>query len=108
MSRGGKREGAGRKKGSLDARPRHVAREFTDDAVNRLGEICKNGKARVRASPLISAAKDISEQKEANLTFRVRFKTKQYNAGTMTYRYHVLLFPASSGGSGEQAATAKQ
>jgi hypothetical protein len=68
MSRGGKREGAGRKKGSLDTRPRsspvliasaqekrelrHVAREFTDDAVNRLAEICKNGQsesARVAA-----------------------------------------------------------
>lgn len=45
--------------------------------------------------------------KEANLTFRVRFKTKQYNAGRMTYRYRVLLFPASSGGSGEQARRRK-
>jgi hypothetical protein len=59
MPRGGKRESAGRKKGSLRPRSspvliasaqekrelRHVAREFTDDAVNRLAEICKNGQS---------------------------------------------------------------
>jgi hypothetical protein len=69
MARGGKREGAGRKKGSLDTRPRsspvliasveekrelrHAAREFTDDALNTLAEVCKGGQsesARVAAA----------------------------------------------------------
>jgi hypothetical protein len=69
MARGGKREGAGRKKGSRDVRPRsspviiaaaqekrelrEAAREFTDDALKTLAEICKEGQsesARVAAA----------------------------------------------------------
>ena len=69
MARGGKREGAGRKKGSGDRRPRsspviiataqqkrelrEAAREFTDDALKTLAEICKEGQsesARVAAA----------------------------------------------------------
>jgi hypothetical protein len=69
MARGGKREGAGRKKGCKDTRPRsspviiapaqekrelrEAAREFTDDALKTLAEICKDGQsesARVAAA----------------------------------------------------------
>jgi hypothetical protein len=69
MARGGKREGSGRKKGSRDVRPRsspviiaaaqekrelrEAAREFTDDALKTLAEICKEGQsesARVAAA----------------------------------------------------------
>ena len=57
---------------------------------------------------MITASKDIAEQKGANLTYRVRYKTKPISSGTETHRYHLLLFPAPSGGTGEQPATAKQ
>jgi hypothetical protein len=69
MARGGKREGAGRKKGSKDTRPRsspviiapaqekrelrEAARQFTDDALKTLAAICKEGQseaARVSAA----------------------------------------------------------
>ena len=69
MARGGKREGAGRKKGSNDRRPRsspviiapaqekrelrEAARQFTDDALNTLARICNEGQseaARVSAA----------------------------------------------------------
>jgi hypothetical protein len=69
MARGGKREGAGHKKGSLDQRPRsspvliapaeeklelrQAAREFTSDALSTLAQICKSGQsesARVAAA----------------------------------------------------------
>jgi hypothetical protein len=69
MARGGKREGAGRKKGSKDRRPRsspviiapaeekrqlrEAARQFTDDALNTLAAICNDGQseaARVSAA----------------------------------------------------------
>ena len=61
MARGGKREGAGRKKGSKDRRPRsppiiivpaqekrevrEAARQFTDEALKTLARICKNGQS---------------------------------------------------------------
>jgi hypothetical protein len=57
---------------------------------------------------MITASKNITEQKEANLTFRVRYTTKPSSSGTVTNRYHLLLFPAPSGGTGEQPATEKQ
>jgi hypothetical protein len=69
MARGGKREGAGRKKGSKDKKSRSspvliavaqgkrelrmAAREFTDDALDTLVKICKEGQsepARVSAA----------------------------------------------------------
>ena len=69
MARGGKREGAGRKKGSKDTRPRsspviiapaqekrelrEAARQFTDDALKALAAICIEGQseaARVSAA----------------------------------------------------------
>ena len=69
MARGGKREGAGRKKGSKDTRPRsspviiapaqekrelrEAARQFTDDALETLAVICNEGQseaARVSAA----------------------------------------------------------
>jgi len=69
MARGGKREGAGRKKGSKHTRPRsspviiapaqekrelrEAARQFTDDALKALAAICIEGKseaARVSAA----------------------------------------------------------
>ena len=69
MARGGKREGAGRKKGSKDTRPhsspviiapaqekrelREAARHFTDDALKTLAAICNEGQseaARVSAA----------------------------------------------------------
>lgn len=43
---------------------------------------------------MATAAKDIAERKEALLTFRVRFKTKQGQSQN-TVRYRVLLFPSS-------------
>ena len=61
MSRGGKREGAGRKTGSKDTRPRsspviiapahekrelrEAARQFTDDALKTLAVICNEGQS---------------------------------------------------------------
>jgi hypothetical protein len=69
MARGGKREGAGRKKGSKDRKPRsspiiiakaqekrelrEAARQFTDDALKTLAAICSEGQseaARVSAA----------------------------------------------------------
>jgi hypothetical protein len=69
MARGGKREGAGRKKGSKDTRPRsspviiapaqekrelrEAARLFTEDALKTLAAICNGGQseaARVSAA----------------------------------------------------------
>ena len=69
MARGGNREGAGRKKGSKDKRPRsspviiapaqekrelrEAARQFTDDALKTLAVICNEGQseaARVSAA----------------------------------------------------------
>jgi hypothetical protein len=69
MARGGKREGAGRKKGSKDTRPRsspviispaqekrelrEAARQFTEDALKTLAAICNQGQseaARVSAA----------------------------------------------------------
>ena len=58
MARGGKREGAGRKKGSKDTRPRSspviiAARQFTDAALKALAAICIEGQseaARVSAA----------------------------------------------------------
>jgi len=69
MARGGKREGAGRKKGSKDRKPRsspviiapaqekrelrEAARQFTDDALKTLAAICNGGQsetARVSAA----------------------------------------------------------
>jgi hypothetical protein len=43
---------------------------------------------------MITASKDIADEKEADLTLRVRVKTKQAVA-TATMRYHLLLFPAA-------------
>jgi len=69
MARGGKREGAGRKKGSKDRKPRsspiiiapaqekrelrEAARQFTNDALKTLAAICNEGEseaARVSAA----------------------------------------------------------
>ena len=69
MARGGKREGAGRKKGSKDRKPRsspiiiapaqekrelrEAARQFTEDALKTLAAICNQGQseaARVSAA----------------------------------------------------------
>jgi len=44
---------------------------------------------------VITAAKDFKEQQEADLTFRVRYKTKHSNSSTWTGRYHLLMYPAS-------------
>jgi hypothetical protein len=54
---------------------------------------------------MITAAKDITEQQEANLTFRVRYRSKNSSSSMWTYRYHLLLFPAVSGSSGEQTSS---
>ena len=69
MARGGKRDGAGRKKGSKDTKPRsspviiapaqekrelrEAARQFTEDALKTLAAICNQGQseaARVSAA----------------------------------------------------------
>lgn len=57
------------------------------------GKLCKPVSG---GTIMITAAKDIGEQKEADLTFRVRFRTRHSNSTTWTYRYHLLMFPAAS------------
>jgi hypothetical protein len=44
---------------------------------------------------VITAAKGIEEQQEADLTFRVRYRTQHSNSSTWTGRYHLLIFPAA-------------
>ena len=74
MARGGKREGAGRKKGSKDTRPRsspviiapaqekrelrEAAREFTDDALKTLAQICNEGQSEAARVSAASALLD--------------------------------------------------
>jgi hypothetical protein len=74
MARGGKREGAGRKKGSKDKRPRsspvivapaqekrelrEAAREFTDGALKTLAAICKEGQSETARVSAASALLD--------------------------------------------------
>jgi hypothetical protein len=74
MARGGKREGAGRKKGSNDRRPRsspviiapaqekrelrEAARQFTDDALNTLARICNEGQSEAARVSAASALLD--------------------------------------------------
>ena len=69
--------------------------------VTTAGKVCP--KPLPGGNIMITASKDITDQKEANLTFRVRVKTKLSSGGTTTLRYHLLLFPAPSEGSGEPA-----
>jgi hypothetical protein len=52
---------------------------------------------------LLLRSKDITDQKDVNLTLRVRVKTKQTSGATATMRYHLLLFPAPSGATEEPA-----
>jgi hypothetical protein len=90
--------------------PPEITLNFEPGQVNLItatGKVCP--KPVSGGTIVISATKDIGMQKEANLTFRVRYKTKQLNAATLTYRYHLLLFPFRAGsGTGEQATTSKQ
>jgi hypothetical protein len=65
------------------------------------GRVCKPVSG---GTIMIAAAKDIGEQQEADLTFRVRYRTKHINASTLTYRYRVLMFPAA----GEPTAASTQ
>jgi hypothetical protein len=74
MARGGKREGAGRKKGSKDRRPRsspviiapaeekrqlrEAARQFTDDALETLAAICSDGQSEAARVSAASALLD--------------------------------------------------
>ena len=74
MARGGKREGAGRKKGSKDKRPRsspviiapaqekrelrEAARQFTDDALKTLAAICNEGQSEAARVSAASALLD--------------------------------------------------
>ena len=74
MARGGKREGAGRKKGSKDTRPRsspviiapaqekrelrEAARQFTDDALKTLAAICNEGQSEAARVSAASALLD--------------------------------------------------
>jgi hypothetical protein len=84
--------------------PPEVTLKFEPGQVNLIttaGKVCP--KPLSGGHIMISASKDITEQKEADLTFRVRVKTKQMSGATATSRYHLLLFPAPSGGTGEQA-----
>ena len=70
--------------------------------VNTLaGRVCKPVRG---GTIMITAVKNIDEQKEANLTFRVRYRTKQSNSNTWTSRYHLLMFPAAN----EPATASKQ
>jgi hypothetical protein len=84
--------------------PPEVTLKFEPGQVNFIttaGKVCP--KPVPGGKILITASKDIADQKEADLTFRVRVKTKRGNESTLTFRYHLLLFPAPSGGTGEQA-----
>jgi hypothetical protein len=84
--------------------PPEVALKFEPGQVKLIttaGKVCP--KPLPGGNIMITASKDIAEQKEADLTFRVRVKTKQMSGATATFRYHLLLFPAPSGGTGEQA-----
>ena len=74
MARGGKREGAGRKKGSKDRKPRsspviiapaqekrelrEAARQFTDDALKTLAAICNEGQSEAARVSAASALLD--------------------------------------------------
>jgi hypothetical protein len=87
--------------------PPEVTLKFEPGLINFVttgGKVCP--KPLPGGNIMITASKDITEQMEANLTFRVRYKAKPNSSGTN--RYHLLLFPAPSGGNGEQPATAKQ
>jgi hypothetical protein len=84
--------------------PPEVTLKFEPGQVNlvaRSGKVCP--KQLPCGNIMITASKEIAEQKEANLTFRLRVKTKHNSGATETLRYHPLLFPAPSGGTGEQA-----
>jgi hypothetical protein len=78
--------------------PPEVTLKFEPSQVNlttTAGKVCP--KPLPGGNMMITASKDIAEQKEANLTLRVRVKTKHTSAATATMRYHLLLFPAPSG-----------
>ena len=86
MARGGKREGAGRKQGSKDRKPRsspiiianaqekrelrEAARQFTDDALKTLAAICNEGQSE--AARVIAALQRFRLQLEILLTCRER------------------------------------
>jgi hypothetical protein len=83
--------------------PPEVTLKFEPGQVNlttAAGKVCP--KPLPGGNIMITASKEIADQKEANLTFRLRVKTKQISGGTVTLRYHLLLFPAPFGGTGEQ------
>jgi hypothetical protein len=65
------------------------------------GRVCKPVSG---GTIMIAAARDIGEQQEADLTFRVRYRTKHSNSSTWTARYHLLMFPTA----GEPTAASKQ
>jgi hypothetical protein len=69
-------------------------------AIAQGGKVCKP----VDGGHIMITANDISEHREEDLTFRVRFRNKQTNSATWTGRYHLLLFPSGSGHSGEQSS----
>ena len=69
------------------------------------GRVCK---PTAGGSIMITAAKDIGEEQEADLTFRVRYSTKQSNNFTWTSRYHLLLFPSAPGPSEEPKPVTKE
>jgi hypothetical protein len=84
--------------------PPEVSLKFEPGQVNlttTAGKICP--KPLPGGNIMITASKDITDQKEVNLTLRVRVKTKQTSGATATMRYHLLLFPAPSGATGEPA-----
>jgi hypothetical protein len=76
--------------------PPEVTLKFEPGQVNFVttaGKVCP--KPVPGGKIMITASKDIAEQKEADLTFRVRVKTKRGSENTSTSRYHLLLFPAA-------------
>jgi hypothetical protein len=54
------------------------------------GKVCSKA---LNGGNVMITAKDVTEEKEANLTFRIRYKT-QNTIATATSRYHLMLFPA--------------
>jgi hypothetical protein len=73
-----------------------IEKEWILDSGVNIAEVNESG------GSIMITAKDIGDQREANRTFRVRYRSKNLD-GTSTYRYHLLMFP-----SREPATVTKQ
>ena len=85
----------GPKEISLDFKPGKGAVHLKES-----GKVCDE----VRGGSVMITAKDITEPKEANLTFRVRFHEKSGIPWQHVHRYRLLLFPAAEPAKRSEAA----